>query len=221
MNHERFELEIGADPEQPSAAALEHMATCADCARLHAELVALNSRLRGALAIPVPPAPAPVLARRPVLPYGLAAAAALGAVLLTTLFVAAPRDALARAVALHAEHEPAAFSSLLDVPDERVREILAKAHVQLLPGGPAVTYASSCPLRGHTVPHLAVHAAHGNVVVMVLPEEHVAARQEFAEAGYRGVLVPAARGSLAILSPKADDLDEVISEVASRIRYLD
>ncbi len=221
MTHDEFELEIGADPEHPSAAALEHMASCADCVQLHRELLALNARLRIALTIPVPPATAPVLGRRPILPYGLAAAAALGAVLLATLFVAAPRDALARAVALHADHEPAAFTSVQDVPDARVREILAKSHVELLPGGPAVAYASSCALRGHTVPHLAVHAAHGNVVVMVLPEEHVAARQEFAESGYRGVLVPAARGSIAILSPRADDLDEVISEVASRVRYLD
>lgn len=220
MNHEQFELEIGADPEHPSEAAHAHMAECTDCARLHAELLALNARVRTALLIPVPPA-APIPLRRPLLPYSLAAAAALGAVLLATLFVAAPRDALARAVAVHADHEPAAFSATLEVPDETVRGVLARSHVELLPGGPAVAYASSCPLRGHTVPHLAVRAAHGNVVVIVLPDERVTERQSFAENGYRGVLVPAARGSIAILSPSGEDLDEVISQVASRIRYLD
>jgi Protein of unknown function (DUF3379) len=221
MNHEQFEHEIGADPEHPSEAARAHLAECADCARLHAELVALNARVRTALLIPVPAAAAPIPLRRPLVPYGLAAAAALGAVLLATLFVAAPRDALARAVAVHADHEPAAFSATLEVPDATVRGILAQSHVELLAGGPAVAYASSCPLRGHTVPHLAVRAAHGNVVVMVLPEERVTTRQSFAENGYRGVLVPAARGSIAILSPTGEDLDEVISQVASRIRYLD
>ena len=221
MNHEEFQLAAGADPTHLSDEQRAHLAQCADCAAYHAELLRLEDRLRGALLISVPARAAPRPVRAPMWPYGLAAAVALVSVLVAALLVSLPRDALARSVALHAGHEPAAFVTTQPVNSAKLAEVLRVSHVQMLPGGPTVTYASSCQLRGHTVPHLAVLTDHGPVVVMVLTEDPVKARQAFAENGYHGVLVPAARGSLAIVSEHDEDFDAIISAVASRVRYLD
>ena len=223
MNHEEFQLGVGADPTHLNDAQREHLAQCADCAAYYADLMELEVRLRGALAIPVPvpPRSVPRPVRAPMWPYGLAAAVALVSVLVTALLVSAPRDALARSVAVHMNHEPAAFTLTQPVDAAKLAQVLGAAHVALLPGGPVVTYANTCALRGHDVPHLAVMTDHGPVVVMVLPYDSVPAREEFNENGYHGVLVPAARGSLAIVSSRAEDFDEIISAVASRIRYLD
>jgi len=222
MNHEEFQLSVGADPTRLNDAQRAHLAQCSECAAYYAELIELENRLRGALAIPVPPraAPRPV-ARAPIWPYGLAAAVALVSVLVTALLVSAPQDALARSVAVHMNNEQAAFTLTQPVNPAQLAAVLDAAHLQILPGGPVVTYANTCSLRGHKVPHLAVMTEHGPVVVMVLPYDSVRAREEFNENGYHGVLVPAARGSLAIVSTRAEDFDSIISAVASRIRYLD
>ncbi len=221
MNHEEFQLTVGADPTHLNDEQRAHLAQCADCAAYHADLLELEDRLRGALAIPVPPRAAPrPAARAPIWPYGLAAAVALVSVLVTALLVSAPQDALARSVAVHMNNEQAAFTLTQPVDAAKLAQVLTAAHIEILPGGPVVTYANTCDLRGHKVPHLAVMTDHGPVVVMVLPYDSVKARQEFSENGYHGVLVPAARGSLAIVSTHAEDFDAIISAVASRIRYL-
>jgi len=59
------------------------------------------------------------------------------------------------------------------------------------------------------------------VTIMVLPREEVAARVAFDEGGYRGVLVPAQRGSIAVLARGAADVDEVVSEALAAIHDLD
>ncbi len=222
MDHEQFELEAGGDPQHLSAEAAAHAASCPSCAQLHAELLALDAKLGRVLAIPVPAKAAPSLpVVRRVWPYGLAAAAALATVMVGTFLVGVPREALAHAVVFHADHEAKAFTMTEPMASADVAAVLSKAHVSLLPGGPDVMYAAACQFRGHVIPHFAVHATHGNAVVLVLPDEQVKRRQEFSEAGYHGVLVPASHGAIAIVSTGAEDLDEIVSAVAERIRYLD
>lgn len=224
MNHEEFELAVGADPTHLTDAERAHMAECSACAAFYDETMRLEARLSAALAIDVPVTPTPRAIRPPrpaMWPFGLAAAAALVAVLVTALVISVPSDALARSVAVHMNHEPEAFTQTSPVPDEALAKVLKSAHVELAPGGPTVTYASACTLRGHLVPHLAVMTDRGPVVVMILPQETVRQRQHFNENGYRGVLVPAARGSIAIVSTEERDFDTIVSLVASRVRYLD
>lgn len=228
MNHEEFQFAVDADPTHLSAEQRAHLAGCAECAAFYEATLALEARLRPALEIAVPDSPRPAISlttaratRASMWPYGIAAAVALVSVLVTALVVSVPRDALARSVAMHMAKEPLAFTQTATVPDEKLRRVLDAAHVAILPGGPTVTYASSCPLRGHVVPHLAVLTDHGPVVVMILPEEKIAARQRFDENGYHGVLVPAVRGSIAIVSPQERDFDQIVSLVSARIRYLD
>jgi hypothetical protein len=220
MNHEEFQLAVGADPTHLDDEQRAHLRQCPSCATYLAELLELEARLGAALNIPVPARAAPRPARAPVWPYGLAAAAALVAVLVTALLVSAPRDALARSVAVHMDHEPQAFVLTAPVDPAHLDEVLRAAHVQILAGAPTVTYAQSCPLRGHIVPHLAVLTDHGPVVVMLLTEDPVSQRQAFTVDGYHGVIVPMARGSLAIISEHPEDFDAIVSLVASRIRYL-
>jgi hypothetical protein len=61
---------------------------------------------------------------------------------------------------------------------------------------------------------LVVAGAGGPVTVMVLTAEPVTSRRSFDERGYRGVLVPAERGALAVLGRDGDDAD--VEAVAAR-----
>jgi hypothetical protein len=132
-----------------------------------------------------------------------------------------PRDALAHAVAMHVDNEPQEFASSAPEDPAALARVMTDAGLQLLPGGPSVSYARSCPLRVHTVPHLVVRSAQGPVVVLVMTQEKVLARRAFADHGYHGVLVPTTKGSLAVLSSDEQNLDEIVSAVEARIRYLD
>jgi hypothetical protein len=209
MTHEEFQLAAGANPTALSDEQAQHLATCLDCAEFHAEMLKLEARLRPALQIPVPAQRSPVRLRTPVWPYGLAAALAFAAVLVVTFLAVYPRDALAHAVAMHVENEPQEFASSAPEDPAGVARVMADAGLQMLPGGPSVSYARSCPLRGHTVPHL-----------VVLTHETVPAKRAFSDHGYQGVLVPATKGSLAVLTSDKQNLDEIVSAVEARIRYL-
>ena len=99
-----------------------------------------------------------------------------------------------RAFALQVDvSEPASVQAM-------VAQVLARSGVRLAPDAGLVSYAHSCWFRGNYVPHLVFQTHAGPVTVMVLTDEHVARPVGFDEEGYGGVIVPADRGALAILS---------------------
>jgi hypothetical protein len=118
-------------------------------------------------------------------------------------------------------HEPEAWTQTGSLPSAAVTEVLAQSGVTFRTDVPTVSYASSCWFRGRHVPHLVVQTPEGPVTVMVLPRESVARRAAFEEGGYRGVLVPAGRGSIAILTRDAADLSDVAKQVLAAVSFVD
>jgi hypothetical protein len=225
MNCADFRARLGAEPQVFDAELEAHRSGCAACAGYARELAALDRRLRAALEVPVPaPVARPAAGRRVPWSYALAAGAVLAAVIAAGLFAAFPRESLAAAVAEHAAHEPDSWTAPGPADSAELRYVLARSHVALDAGGPGISYAQSCWFRGQFVPHLVVVAEHGPVTVMVLPEVRVGRATPIDEQGYRGVIVPARRGALAVLSQRgeaAQDVDAVAAAVAARLHYLD
>jgi hypothetical protein len=81
-----------------------------------------------------------------------------------------------------------------------------------------VVYAMACPFRGRRVPHLVVQSSAGPLTVMLLAHEKVAERTEFSEHGYRGVLLPAGQGAVAVLSRGGTVPESVAVKIASSVR---
>jgi hypothetical protein len=225
MNCTDFRARLGAEPQVSDAELEAHRSGCAACADYARELAALDARLRTALEVPVPVFVArPAPGNRVRWSYALAAAAVLAAVIVAGLFAAFPRESLAAAVADHAAHEPGSWTAPGPADSAELQYVLGRSHVALEAGGPSVSYAQSCWFRGHFVPHLVVAAEHGPVTVMVLPEVRVGRATPIDEQGFHGVIVPARRGALAVLSQRGEaalDVDAVAAAVAARIRYLD
>ena len=243
MNCEEARLALGAEPAGRSPELAAHLAACSACAAFAAEMTALEARIRQALEVPVPAlahgAPATASARRdaagaltrllgrsPRRWFALAAGGLIAAVIAAALFTAYPRESLAGALIDHVVHEPDSWAiTSVPVSPDALGYVLGRSHVRLEPGTPLVSYASSCRFRGWSVPHLVVQTARGPITVIVLTHEQVSARAKFDEDGYRGVIVPAARGSLAVLARDAADpgadVDAVAARVAAAVRYLD
>jgi hypothetical protein len=222
VNCEEARFALEAEPASPDAALAAHVRACPDCAAYRTELFELDGRLRAALQVPVPPSalrPRVALAGAPprsrwTTQFALAASVGAVALLVGLLWSAFPRAALATDVTAHMAHEPAAWTTTAALPDKRVAATLERQGVRLRPGVIDVTYVQTCWFRGRRVPHLVVAGAGGPVTVMVLTAEPVTSRRSFDERGYRGVLVPAERGALAVLGRDGGDAD--VDAVAAR-----
>lgn len=214
---------LAADPQGRDTVVLEHIGQCASCAAYAGDMQELDRRLRLAMEVPVP------AGRLPAGPYAvagaksatgssrasrhvtrrlaLAASVAGVAVLVGLLWAGFPRESLASSVVGHMAHEPDAWQASAEVPHDDLERLLARSGVRLNPGRLQVTYAQRCWFRGHFVPHLVVHTQEGPVTILLLTEERVARRTAFGEGGYRGTLVPAGRGSIAVLARDEMDID--------------
>jgi len=211
-------LHIGAAPQDLPAEVTSHLATCTDCSRFRDETLALDGRVRSALEVPLarfrelaPPA-RPVVRR-----FALAASVVLALLVSGGFWLLNPQPALAGEVAEHVLHEAGSWDMREPLSAEAVSAVLRQAGVEFDTSMPVV-YAMSCPFRGGRVPHLVVQTAAGPLTVMLLPHETVAVRTEFSGHGYRGVLLPAGNGAVAVLSRAGVVPDSVAREIAGSVR---
>lgn len=237
MNCSDARFALAADPRNGDTALLEHLERCSTCAAYASDMHELDRRLRDSLAIPVPtvqlpaepfpdaiaaPASGGGFAERGVpRRYALAAAVAGVAILVGLLWTAFPRESLASAVVAHMDHEPDAWATTTMLEARDVAHVLERSGVQLAPGLSGVTYARSCWFRGRYVPHLVVQMPDGPVTVLVLPQERIERASDFEERGYRGTLVPARRGSIAVLARDATRVDGVAERLQAALVYVD
>jgi hypothetical protein len=165
-------------------------------------------------------APARRVWRRFPQQFAIAASVAAVAVLVGLLWIGIPRPSLASAVIAHMTEEPGAWTTTTPLSSTDVATVLAGAGLHFDAGLTDVSYAHSCWFRGRYVPHLVVQTEDGPVTILVLPHEHVGERTNFSEGGYRGVLVPAARGSLAVLARDGGDVDAVVARATAAVGYV-
>jgi hypothetical protein len=133
--------------------------------------------------------------------YALTASILGGALVGVLLWSNGPHPTLARDLVRHLALEPGVLSAT-DAPADptQVQEVLRDSGVRLHANHLGrVTYAHSCPFRGHAVPHLVIQTALGPVTVLVLRDEKVRRPFEFQEEGYAGTIEPAGAGSIAVI----------------------
>jgi F0F1-type ATP synthase membrane subunit c/vacuolar-type H+-ATPase subunit K len=235
MNCNDARFTLAADPRNGDPALLEHLEQCSACAAYASDMHELDQRLRDALKVPAPelelpsgpypataesPAPGGGLARIDrVRRFALAASAAGVAVLVGLLWAGFPRQSLASAVIAHMAHEPDAWSTTAVLTKAEIDGVMARSRVRLAHDLADVTYANSCWFRGRHVPHLVVQTTDGPVTVLVLPDEPVEQSIRLDEDGYRGTLVPAPRGSIAVLAQGEADVKQVALRVMAATVY--
>ena len=206
---------IGGEPHELSPEVSAHLGTCAACRQFRDDTLTLDGRVRAALELPLtkfrtstPPA------RR----FALAASLVLGLCLAGGFWLLSPGSALAGEVVEHVRHEDGSWAAHQVMSPAELAKVLQKAGVEFDTSMPVV-YAMACSFRGHRVPHLVVQTASGPMTIMLLAHEKVAARQEFSEDGYRGVLLPAGEGSVAVLMRNGAVPEAISTKVLSGVRW--
>jgi hypothetical protein len=211
-------LAIGGEPQVLSAEVAQHVATCAACAKFRAETLAMEGRLKAALELPLhrfrkAPEPARVAPRR----FALAASVVLALFVGAGAWLFRPPSALAAELVAHVEHEPGSWQGHESVSPEALAAVLAKAGVRYDARFP-VTYASPCPFRGHIVPHLVVQTDRGPLTVMVLAHVKSEMQGTFTEGKYRGIVLPAGEGSIAVVARMGQEFDGDLKAVLEGVR---
>ena len=216
MNCLDYQQQLATEPQRVTAEMQAHAQSCPACTAWTQQLHSFDSRLKRALEIHVPPAAERPQQRTAVIaPRRFAlAASVLGAIGVATLaWVWFPRDTLAAEVVEHVEHEPQSFLGRDPIPQAALDGVLQRSAVSADLASGGVTYARNCWFRGHLVPHLVVRDAHGSVTVLILAAEHVSGKVSLDEGGYQGVILPAGKGSIAVLSRDDMRVEEVATEM--------
>jgi len=217
-----FRRRAGAEPFTADTVVAAHRQGCPACARHQDELRAMDGVIRQALAVdPARPAtPTEVTAgatRRRF--FAIAASLVAGAAVGVVLLVGAPRASIAREVIGHVEHEPGAMDATAPLAPAALAEALQPDGARLHPGAGDVTFAARCIFDGHVVPHLVVQTPQGPVTVLMLRHRTLDEPLHLSESGYEGVVLPAPRGSIAIVGEGIADIDGVARTVFESVDW--
>lgn len=231
---EDYQQNIAADPTFDGGAG--HLSGCAECQAFRAEMQSLNSRIAQALRIkaPVPNIPElPVIDRENVVAitprkplskpawFALAASVMLAAVIGFRLFgVGDSYGSLADEVLAHLDHEPAALIvSDVAVSDRRLASVVPANVATVSHDAGLITYARSCIINGHTVPHLVIQGEQGPITLLLMPDEAVAESLLLDGENIHGVILPVGRGSIAIIGVREENLERVEKRVLNSMAW--
>lgn len=220
-----FRRQVGAEPSLAGSAIDAHRRECPSCARWQDELRAMDALMARALAVDtarlsLPRARIPAAASRSRW-YAIAASVVVGFAVGIMLLVGGPRESVAREVVDHVMHEPGALASAGPVSPAALAGVLDPEGTRLKPGAGDVTFAARCVHQGHVVPHLVLRRPSGAVTVLLLRHREVDGPVRFEEQGFAGVVLPAPRGSIAVVGQGISDLDGVARQVFEAVDWGD
>jgi len=221
-----FRRQAGAEPARSGPEFDAHRRECPACARYQDEMRAMDALMRRALEVDaarlaLPPARAAGSGGAQQRWYALAASVVMAVAVGVVLLTSAPRESIAREVVDHVAHEPGALTAAGPVAPAALAGVLDPEGTRLRPGIGDVSFAARCVHQGHVVPHLVVRAASGPVTVLILRHRAVDEPLRFEENGFAGVVLPAPRGSIAIVGRDHPDLEGVARQVFDAVDWGD
>jgi len=233
MNCEQYREAIAADPSFDGGAG--HLSECAACQEYRSEMQRLDQTISRALALDVPQLQVPDLpeldtdnvvslsSRRMTPPVWTAMAATVVlAAFIGFRFIGSgiEYESLAEEVLAHVDHEPAALRiSNIAVTDERLSSVVPANVATMDHSAGLITYAQSCEIGGHTVPHLVIQGERGPVTILLMPEETVDEAQSLTGDNVTGVILPVGDGSIAILGDSDERLEKIEAQVLNSISW--
>ncbi len=221
-----FRRRVGAEPALSGPEFDAHRRECPACARYQDELRTMDALMARALAVGIdrialPKGGATGAGRGRRRLFAVAASIAAGFAVGLVLLVSVPRESIAREVVDHVAHEPGALAAAVPVAAAALAGVLDPEGTRLRPGIGDVTFAARCVHQGHVVPHLVVRTPQGAVTVLLLRHREVDEPVRFEEQGFAGVVLPAPRGSIAIVGRDLADLDGVAQQVFEAVDWGD
>jgi len=231
MNCEDYRQTIAEDPNFDGGAG--HVSECSECRTYRAEMRALDVNIGRALSLEVPDLVLPDLPyfenvvslpdrRRLSTPTWFAMAATI---LLAVFFgVRFAGDdgvvygSLADEILAHVSNEPSALQVTdVAVSDDHLHQVIPANVAAMDANVGFITFAASCPINGHDVPHLVMQGQHGPITVILMPDEKISSAIALDDEHRHGVILPVGDGSIAIVGGLDERLDEVQKQVLQSV----
>ena len=208
---------VGSEPKNRDADTDRHLAECPACMRFYCDTCGLDTLLTRALQAESDAVPTQRRGGTGSITRLVAVAAGLAVLIASAalLRLAPLQDGLPARIAAHLAEEPAALHKSPGAASlDDVRRILAGAQLQLRPDHPAViNYIMRCEFNGQHIVHMVIQDTSGPVTVLVMTEDHAVRRAvHFHIDGYRGLVEPAPRGAIAVLS-NSGDIDAITRRI--------
>ena len=233
MNCEQYREQIAADPSFDGGAG--HLSECEACQAYRREMLELDQAIGKALAIDVPELVMPNLpdveadnvVALPRRRWSSPALLALAATVVLAAFVGlrmldggGQYPSLSDELLAHLDHEPYALR-VTDVPvsDARLARVVPADVAELDHSTGLVTYAQTCIINGHSVPHLVMQGERGPVTLLLLPHEKVSAPESFTGDNIKGIILPVGDGSIALFGDQAEALDRIGDKVLDSVTW--
>lgn len=226
MNCLDFRRRVGAEPFAYGGEIAAHRRDCPACARYQDDMQSMDELIARALVVESArigktkttkrlPEPAPTKRRLFAIAASLVAGLSVGLVLL----ISAPRTSVAREVIDHVLHEPGAMAATVPVAPGALAGVLDPDGTRLNPAAGDVTFAVRCLFNWRVVPHLVVQMPEGPVTVLMLRHRKIDAPVRIDEQGYNGVVLPAPRGSIAVVGQGIANADAVAKKVFDAVDW--
>lgn len=221
-----FRRRVGAEPFAYGGEISAHRRDCAPCARYQDELQAMDDLVGRALAVEAArigkarraePSFQPARANRRL--FAIAASLVVGLAVGLVLLVSVPRTSVAREVMDHILHEPGTLAATDPLPPAELAGVLDPDGTRLRPDIGDVTFAARCLFDGHIVPHLVVRTPRGPVTVLMMRHRRIQEPVEIDEQGYRGIVLPAPHGSIAIVGLGIADAEGIAKKVFEAVDW--
>lgn len=235
MNCDEYRLAITAEPGSPGEALLRHAAECAECTAFGASMQALDAVILRALQVDVPALRLPELPALdevsnvvPLAPRRLSAPVWLGiAASIVIVAVIAVRQlvpdvqypSLEAEILAHLDHEPHAMSVTTEAEAGWRVDTVIGPYVEMDGSAGLISYARTCVIDGHSVPHLVLQGEHGPVTLILLPEEKIDAARPIEGESVSGVILPVGNGSIAIIGERDRPLDAIEQKVIQSMQW--
>ncbi len=238
MNCEEYKEAISAEPAFDGGT--EHVSACVDCQAFRTEILALDAGIKTALQVNVPELIMPelpdiealaagdnVVPLAPRRPFSKPTWFALAATVLLAAFIGVrlsdfgvSHASLEEQVLAHVDREPSALRvSSTPVSDRRLARTVPADIASVNHDAGIITYAQSCRINGHTVPHLVIQGERGPITIMLMPEESVTAARSFEGENVHGVILPVGSGSIAIIGDREEQLGRVTQNMLDSVNW--
>ena len=234
MNCLEFRRAALANPHHPGHEALAHEASCPTCAHFYRELRMQEEALYEAMNVPVPDGLADrVLLRQtrgwrervflrfaaPALAASLVLAATLGLVWKFQADALTP-EMLAAGIVAHVEEEQKALRAEQRVPLARLVNVVKRSGGELGEPPGETSYVDHCPLPGGgTGEHLVFNTPHGKLTLILMPGKHITHPVRLDRDRLTVSLMPAGKGSLALVSDNRERIGEAESWARENLRW--
>jgi hypothetical protein len=235
MNCKDYKEAYAADPSQQFDGA-PHADGCESCATFRDEIRALDGNISRALEIRVPELVMPELpaigeddnvVNLPFRRGGMTTPAWIGlaaSVLIVTVLGVrfASNDvvssSLAGEIVAHFDrHQDGLTVTSVGVSEQTLANVV-EPDVEEMDIG-LITYATSCEINGHVVPHLVIQGERGPITILLLPDEQISAAVPLDGVGIRGVILPVGNGSIAIIGARDEPMENIRNQITNSVKW--